>query len=359
MNQIQITNKILKNKKSSPKSYLKYRLYEDLPIYNKKKNKVLKNEFEIPTFSQSNNILKYNYNVAQLKKMCKFYKQKISGNKKELIKRVYNFLKYSYHARIIQTNFRRILVKKYMNVHGPALIKRELCVNETDFLTLNPISTIPHYQFFSFCDKDNFIYGFDICSLYNLFKHSNNHPQNPYNRSELPKDIITNLRKLIKLCKLFNYPIKIKLNNDTVNITDEQKVKIKINSVFQKIDQLGNYTNSEWFFALDKNKLIRYIKELFDIWCYRAQLTVEIKIKICPPHGNPFIGMGHYPSLHSKNITQLRKISINIIDILISRGIDTSSKNLGAFYSLAALTLVNQDAANALPWLYESVVNIP
>ena len=41
---------------------------------------------------------------------------------------------------------------------------------------------------------------------------------------------------------------------------------------------------------------------------------------------------------------------------LISKGINTDSKSLGAFYILSALTLVSHSAAVALPWLYESVV---
>ena len=43
---------------------------------------------------------------------------------------------------------------------------------------------------------------------------------------------------------------------------------------------------------------------------------------------------------------------------LISKGINTDSRSLGAFYILSALTLVSHSAAVALPWLYESVVQI-
>ena len=40
---------------------------------------------------------------------------------------------------------------------------------------------------------------------------------------------------------------------------------------------------------------------------------------------------------------------------LLSKGINKDSKALGAFYILAALTLVSPSAAMALPWLYQSV----
>ena len=34
------------------------------------------------------------------------------------------------------------------------------------------------------------------------------------------------------------------------------------------------------------------------------------------------------------------------------------SRSLGAYYVLAGLTLVNNEAAEAMPWLYHSVVHI-
>ena len=49
------------------------------------------------------------------------------------------------------------------------------------------------------------------------------------------------------------------------------------------VDSLGNYSDVNWFLKLSKRQLIRYIRELHDIWNYRAQLTSEIKLKICFP----------------------------------------------------------------------------
>lgn len=65
-------------------------------------------------------------------------------------------------------------------------MKRSLCVNDTDFFTLEPLTEIDKHQFISFKDKDNFIYGFDICSLYKLLTDSNGPVTNPYNRNKIP-----------------------------------------------------------------------------------------------------------------------------------------------------------------------------
>ena len=55
----------------------------------------------------------------------------------------------------------------------------------------------------------------------------------------------------------------------------------------------------------------------------------------------------------------LKKSVLSIMENLVRAGIDRDSKVLGSYYVLSALTLVSQPAAEALPWLFESVVQIP
>ena len=55
------------------------------------------------------------------------------------------------------------------------------------------------------------------------------------------------------------------------------------------------------------------------------------------------------------NQLQLQKIALTIINQLVTKGINTEYSNLGAYYVLGALTLVNDQAAIALPWLFQSV----
>jgi len=44
-----------------------------------------------------------------------------------------------------------------------------------------------------------------------------------------------------------------------------------------------------------------------------------------------------------------------VIAKLVTSGIDRDSRALGAYYILGALTIVNHEAAMALPWLYQSM----
>ena len=52
---------------------------------------------------------------------------------------------------------------------------------------------------------------------------------------------------------------------------------------------------------------------------------------------------------------QLKNRILEILKKLVYDGISDEFRSLGAYYILASLTIVNQNAANALPWLYESV----
>ena len=342
--------------------------YLNLSIKNKKSYvKISDSDFIIPQFIDYSNILKYNYNVSQLRSIAKHYKLSTSGNKDYLKKRLFNFLYYSYNIIIVQKYVRYFLTKKYIKCHGPAFYNRSLCSNDVDFCTLDNLSSIRYNQFISFTDNNSHIYGFDIKSLYNLFIKSDNAKKNSNSNSNLSNvlnpftnvffshSILEQLLEYIRLTKLLE--LELDLNYDELIIVSLNKqLEMKILTLFQRIDSLGNYTNIKWFMELDKYGLIHFIRELADIWNYRANLTQETKRAIVPPSGNPFhsdhINIHNLPQY---NFIQIKKYSIQIIDLMINKGINETSCVLGSYYVLCALTMVSSDAADSLPWLYEAV----
>jgi len=345
-----VTN--IKLKVISPKTFLKNRIYDDIKNLQipKKKLKINASEFEIPNYDEYDKIIKINFNVTQLKSIARFYKQKISGNKPQLIFRLYNYLKYSYYIIKIQKVTRGHLFRTFLNLHGPA-IKNKQCVNDKDFLTFQKINKIPYEQFYSFKDKDNFIYGFDICTIYNMLKN-NEYNQNPYNRNPLPVDIYEKIKKIVKMSKNLRIPLKIKLEvND--NLTSEKKLELRAIEVFQKIDQFGYITESSWITSLNRNRCVRFMRELDDVWNYRAQITNDTKIKICP-NGTPFYGINIHAIASTKTDLYLKNTILNIIEKLITSGIDEESRSLGCMYALGTITIISSSAAASLPWLYES-----
>ena len=347
------SDKNVKNKRFSPKTYFKEVLFDKVQTnYGRKTKAVSEVEFQILEFKEYDIILNKNFNVAQLKRMCRFYKQKVSGNKKELITRMYNFLKYSFFATSLQKLIRGWQRRTYFKLSG--IKNKSQSTNDTDFLTLESINEIPYYQFFSDKDKDSFVYSFNIKSLYNLLLKTEGDLKNPYNRNEFPKNIIQNMRKFIKLSNIFKEPINIQLKDETQDMSAKKQISLKTLSIFHRIDTFGHITDTSWFLSLGRVGLIRYVRELYDIWDYRANLSSQTKVSICPPTGNPFQGI-HISTLQQKDEETIQRNLLYVMENMISRGTNKDAQALGAFYILAALTLVNHDGATALPWLYQSV----
>ena len=118
-------------------------------LLSKKQSKIENENINIPTINNYQELMDFNYNVNQLKMFAKFYKLKMSGNKKELLNRIFVYLKLSFYIIKIQKLFRGNIIRKYMLYHGPAHKNRKLCTNETDFITMEEIKDLSFYQFFS------------------------------------------------------------------------------------------------------------------------------------------------------------------------------------------------------------------
>jgi hypothetical protein len=329
-----------------------YLLNNEIPI-KKEKMKITDIEFTVPRLCDYTKIIDINYTLVQLKKICKKHKIKVSGKKDELKQRVYNHTRYAYYSTFIQKIARKILVKNYIALHGPGFYNRARCTNDCDFATLDDITEIPYTQFFSFEDDDKFIYVFDILSIYNLYMKNKKQPTNPFSTKIMDDRVHTNTMNFIRYSKLLG--IKINIDYDTFEEMDEVKrLDVRILNLFQNMDSLGNYTDMSWFTSLNRSKLIKFARQLHDIWHFRASLTSETKMEICPPFGNPFISV-HIHYIENYSFLLIKKLLVTIMEEFVNKGIDNNSKTLGCYYVLSCFTLVNSSAAETLPWLYESV----
>ena len=334
---------------------------------NNKLEKISDYNLTIPTLETIHILTQYNYNKEQLKQIAKNYKLRVTGNKREIMLRIYCFLQLSTVSIKLQKVYRGHIQRRYNKLHGPAFFNRSLCTNETDFFTMEELKDLPTHQFFSYKDADGFVYGFDLISLYNLMKrtnmdntqnHSNKKVQNPYNRMEISIEILNHMKKIIKLGKVLKYHIDIEIKDESAEITPEKNIELRILDVFQNIDALGNYSSPEWFSSLNRNMLFRFMRELLEIWNYRAQLSSETKRMICPPTGDPFRNIMMNRIHTDPNMDNVKKMIIDVLEKLVNSGVDHDSKSLGAYYVLGALTLVNENAASSLPWLYQSFAYI-
>ena len=319
------------------------------------------------------------YSLADLRMLCAHYGIKKSGTKPELTNRIYTFLKQSYYIVLLQRVFRKFISKKYRTFSGPGYLHTSDCVNDTDFYTFDNLSKIRPLELFTYLDSDNKIYGFHIASIFHLIISSFPNIKNPYNRNVIPSGVIKNVYEKLIYGSLLGFRVSVKLDDEGVDddddsygggggsssdavelgISREKQEELFIVDLFQHINTLGNYSDSEWFIVLQRAELIRFIRNIHDIWYYRANLTQEMKERICPPNGNPFVLHNAHVNLNVLTLLtdpEIRTICVSIIDRMVRRGVSREDQCLGAFYVLATLTIVNQDARNAMPWLYEAVL---
>jgi hypothetical protein len=332
------------------------------------------------------------YTLTDLRTLCAHYGIKKSGTKPELTLRIYTHLRQSHVIVKIQRKFRQYISAKYRLLSGPGYLHVKSCVNDTDFYTFDKLTDVPLQNLFTFRDRDGKIYGFHIASIYNLILNSFPEITNPYNRNLLPIAIVQNVYDKLIYGTLLRFRTTIKLEDvdneddysapavgsggsggggggfaeggggtgrDNRTLSREKQEELYIVGLFQHINTLGNYSDSEWFTTLQRPEFLRFIRHIHDIWYYRANLSQEMKNRICPPHGNPFMLNNVSVNLNVVNLlndSELRTIAVSIINNIVKRGVTREDQCLGAFYVLATLTIVNQNARNALPWLYEAVL---
>jgi hypothetical protein len=358
-----------------------------LPIL-KKNLKHYKNAFHIPS----------SYSASEKKVAKQIIKNMhdfaLMGNKKILLERLKKYFEQERLAIQIQKIVRTMFVKRSLSLVGPAVKNRSVCTNDTDFYTFEPLDNIPYDNFFSYKDENNFIYGFELSSLIEYIKNKrrgNKHLTNPYTRGSLV-NVLPNIRKLARLNNIIfmknlswssNNAKTIKKNSppsrvisnsyqsrslllgveyqynhsamlEFVRATRAKSINERTQALFMEIDQLGNYSDCSWFDNLERRDYLRYFRILKDIWCYRAQIPINVKIKICPLW-DPFI-MLSTDDLIDLTTEQLKSRCLCVMEDMVYTGVDIEFKTLGAFHVLSVLTIVSRDARVNMPWLYESLM---
>lgn len=328
------------------------------PRPKRRKDKVSDADFTVPRAGEESKLDVIDYRVSQLRTMCKHYGLKRSGNKNELATRVYGFLSGSRHATHVQKLWRGYVARAFLRSKG-ALGGRSRCTNMVDFLTMEPIAQLPIEQLFVFTDADGFSYGFDTLSLYNLVLRDGNNSCNPYDRKPLPKTVAKNLISSIRYGKLAGYAIDVKFETEDVleSMSPQRRLEMRTIDLCQRIDALGNHTDVAWLLSMNSADRQLLLRELWDIWHYRASIPYEVKRRICPPRGDPFANteLAHLGGLGTHT---LWRTTLSILERFVSAGIDNDAKSLGAMYVLTAITLVSAEAAVVLPWLYQSAAHI-
>ena len=163
----------------------------------------------------------------------------------------------------------------------------------------------------------------------------------------------------MRLGAILNYSIDTSLHEDDglEDITPQRRLEMRTIDLCQRIDALGNHTDTNWFLSLNAADYYQCLKELWDIWHYRANITHQTRQEICPPAGNPFLNI-ELSSVSAMSEHGAWKTALSVFERMTCCGINQDARALGAIYVLTALTLISMPAAQALPWLYQSVAHV-
>ena len=223
--------------------------------------------------------------------------------------------------------------------------------NIDDCGTLEKLLEIPIEYYIQYQDPiDKLWYGFDIRTLESII--ASKHPVNPYNT----KDLKSNEKLMANYShkKLFILDTNRKMSHDSPKLTENQKFSQFVVRVFQKFDELGQYTDTEWFTTLSIEQLKQFYHLANDMFDYRAQLTDEMKKNIVK---NGLIFHNFKSTLSKFKNIHTRILQVEILremERVIDEGIDKEYKILGMNLILSALVEVSHRASLALPHLVQS-----
>lgn len=223
--------------------------------------------------------------------------------------------------------------------------------NVEDCGTLENLLEIPIEYYIQYQDAtDKLWYGFDIRTLESILESK--HPVNPYNT----KDLKPNNKLMANYAhkKSFILDSKRKMSHDSPKLTESQRFSQFVVRVFQKFDELGQYTDTEWFTTLSIEQLKHFYHLANDMFDYRAQLSDEMKKNIVK---NGLIFHNFKSTLSKFRNVHTRILQVEILremERVIDEAVDKEFKILGMNLILSALVEVSHRASLALPHLVQS-----
>jgi hypothetical protein len=232
--------------------------------------------------------------------------------------------------------------------------KPRVYTNTTDFYTLDSIEDIPQEYFYDY-EEGGLFYAFDIRTLYDYLQSCNplEGYKNPYTQLAIPEERIEDIKKAYK--KLQKRGLPVDNYKEDIHISPEWRCL----GIFQKINELGHYSEYKWFWNLNLQGLKRMYMELEDLWNYRIYLTPEQKQQILPKY-RPFRNVTVQQFSIFTSIEAARTILMDEIERFITMGRPegkngNDNKYTGSIFVLTALVEVSPMAASVMPHLVPMV----
>ena len=181
-----INNETIGSKRKVLKTLEKNKYYDDYLMIRKSYIKENTKYIELIDYIENSKL--DNYPLPRINASLEHYKIIKTYSSSQFLQAINNIEKLnSFFIMLLKANqnmnkvitLQRFIKKSLSNYKlkllGPAFNNRSLCVNDSDFFTLDELKDIPNDEFFSFKDEKNFIYGFHIDSITQLVFKSDEH----------------------------------------------------------------------------------------------------------------------------------------------------------------------------------------
>ena len=246
----------------------------------------------------------------------------------------------------IQSVLRGRFIRKNIKLRGISVYCRHLSNNKTDCIDLREIHTVSIQNYYSFIE-DNIHWGFSMDSFGHILNYNR---INPYSTRDISNKVINRFDILKKTIEDNN---KKKVKQD-MHFMDNKYIKLRQECilVFQLIDDLDNYTKCSWFLTLPLSGLKALYIFMEDMWNYRLNLTKDQKLDYI--RNGILFNISCANIKKNKNYYDVAHILLSEFKRLLTEGKIIADKTTASHWILSGLTLVNLDARNALPWLFQS-----
>jgi hypothetical protein len=226
---------------------------------------------------------------------------------------------------------------------------REICHNDRDLATLEPLSNIPRDYFFIIKEKGKF-WGFDIRTLLIQYE-TNGKLENIYTTESCEPKTLEAFRRRIDLLRRWKKTLQFE---EAIGLSVKQSWSLRVLDVCLRLDMLGYRIATQWFSDLNIIEQRKLYTALYFLWNEGLNLTEEQKQRIVPEYAltsNRLFRWTADKITVKHDLDSIRRTNLHIVERLISSATMQSDKTLGAMYTIIGLCQVSQRCSAMYPWL--------
>ena len=228
---------------------------------------------------------------------------------------------------------------------------RDLCKNDRELATFEPLSSVPRDYFIVLQDKGTDRYwGFDIRSLVNQYEHYGK-LENPYTKELVSQEGLEQFHLRVALLRRLKKPLHFE---EISGLSAEQSWNLRVLDVCLRLDMLGYRIATQWFSDLNVSDHQRLYTNLYSLWNMNPDLPYDLKDRIVPKHNEPLSRLFKMPPhkmSFKTELNSLRRMNLNLIERIISSADAQSDRVIGAMYSVIGISTVSKECRRAYPWL--------